>query len=70
VSADDLNEEDLLKWQDVLDDIAAGRKGQRCPFCRGAELLVEQDADGIQGRTKVSCPKCKKFIEGTLGPEY
>jgi hypothetical protein len=57
----------MILWQDVLDEINAGRKnGLSCPFCRKGELQVEDNVRGL----KVSCPQCKKFIEGSLGPEY
>ena len=63
----DVEDEDLIAWQDILDEVASGRGAQlRCPFCREGEILVEQ---GDRGRTRLSCPKCKKFIEGSMGPE-
>ncbi|HKA91663.1 MAG TPA: hypothetical protein VKE22_28565 [Haliangiales bacterium] len=61
-------EEDIIHWQDVLDEISAGRRaGLVCPFCRKGQLAVE---DKQTGGLRVSCPNCKKFIEGSLGPEY
>ena len=61
-------EEDLIIWQDLLDEVAAGRtSGLVCPFCRwrrGPE--IEQ---GERGRVAITCPKCKKFIEGSIGSE-
>jgi hypothetical protein len=61
------DEEDFILWQDVLDNIAAGRPGgQVCPFCRTGKLDV---VTGERGRVSVSCPNCKKFIEGSIGSE-
>jgi hypothetical protein len=64
-----MDEEELISWQDVLDEIGAGRPdGQRCPFCREGTLVVEGREEGVHtGRIHVSCPRCKKFIEGSLG---
>jgi hypothetical protein len=63
-----MDEEDIILWQDVLDTIAAGRAdaGMKCPFCQQGTLAVEQ---GDRGRIRVSCPQCKKFIEGSIGSE-
>jgi hypothetical protein len=59
-----MDEEALLAWQDVLDEVMAGRtKGHRCPFCREAEVTVDQDG----ARLRIDCPKCHKFFEGRLG---
>ena len=66
--ADVSEEEDIIYWQDVLDEIAAGRRtGLVCPFCKKGQLAIE-DRQG--GGMQVSCPQCKKFIEGSLGPDY
>ena len=65
-----MDEEDLILWQDVLDEVAAGRPGGLvCPFCRKGALEVEQ---GDRGRVRIACPEqsCKKFIEGSIGSEY
>jgi phage FluMu protein Com len=62
-----MDEEDFILWQDVLDTIAAGRpEGLSCPFCKKGTLEVEQ---GDRGRIRVSCPQCKKYIEGSIGSE-
>ncbi len=61
---EDNQEEEIILWQDVLDSIAAGRPdGIVCPFCKGGALNVENQT--VRG-LRVSCPKCKKFIEGSL----
>ena len=58
------DEEDFLLWQDILDEIAAGRQaGHVCPFCAGAEIQIEQEGK----RVRVFCPKCRKFVEGAIG---
>jgi hypothetical protein len=60
-----LDEEELIAWQDVLDSIAAGRPGDlACPFCGHRPLLVEE----VEFSTRISCSKCRKFIQGKLGP--
>jgi hypothetical protein len=60
-----LDEEELIVWQDVLDSIAAGRPGDlSCPFCGHRPLLVEE----VEFSTRISCGKCRKFIQGKLGP--
>ena len=59
-----MNEEEMIAWQDVLDEIAAGRSTTlQCPFCATAPLDVEEK---FNGRTKISCKKCSKYIEGTF----
>ena len=61
------DEEDLIIWQDLLDEVAAGRtSGLVCPFCRGGAVQIEQ---GERGRVAITCPKCKKYIEGSLGSD-
>jgi hypothetical protein len=57
-------EEEIILWQDVLDQIQAGRPdGIVCPFCKGGALVVEREQ--VRG-LRVHCPKCKKFIQGSL----
>jgi len=57
-----LDDEALILWQDVLDEIAAGRgNGMPCPHCGHRTLEIHELPDGI---TKVTCTGCKKFIEG------
>jgi hypothetical protein len=56
-------DEALLMWQDVLDDVAAGRVSNlRCPFCQGA-VAVDQNPQ----RTRLECKSCRRYIEGKLG---
>ena len=60
-----VDEEALIAWQDVLDMVAAGRPGEvGCPFCNHRPLTVEE----VEHSTRISCPKCKKFIQGRFQP--
>lgn len=64
-----MDEEDLIAWQDVLDEVAAGRPANlACPFCGHRPLDVEQPdaARGVHG-TKIACSRCGKFIQGSFG---
>lgn len=51
-----------MVWADVLDALAA-RRGEplTCPLCGARPLDVEQLPSGA---TRVTCPKCTRFIEG------
>ena len=53
----------MIKWQDVLDLIAAGRpEGLTCPFCQQGIIQIK-----TEGRvTKVTCPSCRRFVEGSF----
>lgn len=56
-----MDEEALAVWQDVLDMIVAGRPSDLpCPHCGHRPLAVEE----VEGATKISCGKCRKFIQG------
>ena len=56
-----MDEEELIVWQDVLDQIMAGRPNDLvCPYCRHRPLLVEEP----ERSTRISCSKCGKFIQG------
>jgi len=48
-------------WYEVIEAVQAGRtNGLVCPECNAPEgLSVEEQ----QGRTVVSCPKCKRIVE-------
>jgi hypothetical protein len=61
-----LSEDDIIYWQEVLDEVMAGRTAALvCPFCqRGRVELTEK------GRlTRLECSSCHKFIEGALQSE-
>ncbi len=59
-------DEDMIVWQDTLDEIMAGRRsGLVCPVCKQGSLEVEDQPRGI----RISCPQCKKFIEGSMQPD-
>ena len=58
-----MSEEDIILWQDILDEVAAGRLANlRCPFCKTGEIRVER----IEHKTRLECPSCRRFIEGAL----
>ena len=60
-----VDEEALVVWQDVLDMVAAGRPGEvGCPFCNHRPLTIEE----VDNSTRISCGKCKKFIQGRFQP--
>jgi len=60
-----LDDETLILWQDVFDEIMAGRPDSiSCPKCSHHPLKVEQ---APSGRTKISCDGCKAFLEGSFG---
>ncbi len=60
-----VDEEALIAWQDVLDMVAAGRPSEvGCPFCNHRPLTIEE----VEHSTRISCPKCKKFIQGRFQP--
>lgn len=60
-----VDEEALIAWQDVLDMVAAGRPNDiACPFCNHRPLAIEE----VEHATRISCSKCKKFIEGRFQP--
>ena len=59
-----MDEEEAIAWQDVLDEIFAGRKDNlECPFCSARPLAVTENGP----RTRIHCTKCGKYIEGTFG---
>ena len=58
----DLDEEAAMMWQDVLDEVAAGRaRNLHCPYCQVGEVAITHDEQ--TKRTKVECRGCKRFIE-------
>jgi len=61
-----VDEEALIAWQDVLDQIMAGRPGDMtCPYCKHRPLVVEE----VDFSTRISCTKCGKFIQGRFAPD-
>lgn len=48
-------------WYEIIEAVTAGRtSGLICPECNAPEgLSVEEQ----QGRTLVSCPRCKRVVE-------
>jgi hypothetical protein len=60
-----VDEEALMAWQEVLDAVAAGRPGESsCPFCGHRPMTIEE----IDFSTRISCEKCKQFIQGKFAP--
>jgi transcription elongation factor Elf1 len=61
----DNDDEAAMMWQDVLDQVAAGRPSNlRCPYCEKGEVSVTSDEQSK--RTKLACKSCKRFIEVRL----
>ena len=59
-----LDEEEVMVWQNVLDEILAGRPNDiECPFCGTRPLAVTETGS----RTRVVCNHCGKYIEGSFG---
>ena len=55
--------DELVIWQDILDEIMAGRtKGHRCPKCNAQGLEV----DKTPARVRVKCTECGVGFEGRL----
>jgi hypothetical protein len=55
--------EQLSMWQDILDEVIAGRvSGHRCPFCEDTTIVAEADEYFIS----VKCTSCGRWIEGQL----
>jgi hypothetical protein len=51
----------LIAWQDVLEMVVNGRPNDLgCPFCNHRPLVIEE----VEQTTRISCSKCKKFIQG------
>lgn len=58
-----MDEEEAIAWQDVLDEIAAGRGGNlSCPFCGQTPLAVTERGN----ITRIACSGCGKYIEGAF----
>jgi ribosomal protein S27E len=62
-----VDEDALVVWQDVLDQIMAGRSADlSCPHCKHRPMTVEEMGEGS---TRISCSKCGKFIQGRFQPD-
>jgi transcription elongation factor Elf1 len=58
-----VDEEAAMIWQDVLDQVAAGREQNlRCPFCTKGEVAVDRN----EQRLRLECRACRRYIEGQL----
>lgn len=61
-----MDEEDIIKWQDTLDLILAGRgEGLKCPFCEQGTIQVTQK----ERVTHIECPSCRRFVDGSFTGE-
>ncbi len=59
-----MSEDDAVIWQDVLEEILAGRGGAlACPHCNHSPLKVDNTTE----LTKISCSGCEAFIQGRFG---
>ncbi len=59
-----MDDEALIIWQDVLDEVLAGRtQNLSCPHCGKQPLEVTEE--GM--RTRIRCPHCNQYIEGSFG---
>jgi len=57
----DGDDEAAMLWQDVLDEVAAGRtRNSHCPYCEKGEISVTFDEQ--TRRTRLDCKSCKRFI--------
>jgi len=57
-----VDEEALILWQDVLDMVMNKRPNELgCPHCGHKPLTIEEVEEQ---QTRISCGKCKKFIQG------
>ncbi|MEM9490038.1 MAG: hypothetical protein AAGC55_12900 [Myxococcota bacterium] len=72
--ADQSAQEAAVIWQDVFDEIMAGRAGNiLCPACGHRPMTVELLSGELyqggipHGPTRISCSKCGKYVEGTFG---
>lgn len=53
----------LVVWQDVLDEVMAGRtQGHRCPECHAKGLKVER----TPAKVSIKCEECGVHFEGRL----
>jgi hypothetical protein len=60
-----LDEEALIIWQDVLDEVLAGRADSlSCPRCGHNPLEVTRNPEGL---TRIACRGCGEYLEGRFG---
>jgi hypothetical protein len=61
-----MDEEESLLWQDVLDEVVAGRtQNLRCPFCQKGEIALTKP-ERKERLTRCECKACRRFIEVRL----
>ena len=55
--------DELVIWQDILDEVMADRTtGHRCPYCHAEGLLVEK----TPAQVFIKCNECGKTFKGRL----
>jgi ribosomal protein L37AE/L43A len=55
--------DELVVWQDILDEVMAGRtQGHRCPYCNADKLQVEK----TPAQVFIKCSECGKTFKGRL----
>jgi ribosomal protein S27AE len=60
------DEDDIIYWQDALEEVHAGRQnGLKCPFCYEGVIAVTRD----ERKTRLECQKCHHYIEGRFPGE-
>ena len=60
-----MSEDAEFMWQDVLDDVVAGRlQNLRCPFCHAAGKSGQISVEETEERTRLECRSCRRFLEG------
>jgi hypothetical protein len=58
-----VDEDAAMVWQEVLDEVAAGRTTNlRCPFCNKGEIAVDRNVE----RVRLECRGCRRYIEGRM----
>ncbi len=61
-----MGEDDILFWQDALDELMAGRSRlPKCPFCQEGEIEVTRSAR----LTRLECRACHRYVEGRFAEE-
>ncbi|GAB4513366.1 MAG: hypothetical protein Tsb0020_31580 [Haliangiales bacterium] len=61
-----MDEEEVIVWQDVFDEIVAGRPNNlSCPLCAHTPLRIETEG----ARTRIQCEQCGKLIEGRFSAQ-
>jgi hypothetical protein len=55
-----VDDEAAMVWQDVLDEVVAGRvQNLRCPVCGKGDIVIDRN----EQRLRLECRACRRFIE-------